>query len=97
MHIVDWQSRPIEDVLNAEIERLAARVAELEEFTRWIPVSERLPENGQDVFCISKYGEGKARQFMDDGETQWWMHSDSIHCDELDFIVKWMPVIQEEG
>ena len=64
---------------------------------RWISVSERLPENGQDVFCISKYGEGKARQFMDDGETKWWMHSDSVHCDELDFIVKWMPVIQEEG
>lgn len=29
MHIVDWQSRPIEDALNAEITRLTAELAEL--------------------------------------------------------------------
>lgn len=32
-----------------EIERLQARAQELEEERRWIPVSERLPEEGQPV------------------------------------------------
>jgi len=35
--IVDWNTRPIEDALNA-------RIAELEAERRWIPVSERLPD-----------------------------------------------------
>ena len=35
--IVDWNTRPIEDALNA-------RISELEAAQRWIPVSERLPE-----------------------------------------------------
>lgn len=33
----EWNTRPIEDALNA-------RIAELEEKQRWIPVSEKLPE-----------------------------------------------------
>ena len=34
----DWNTRPIEDALNK-------RIAELETAQRWIPVSERLPED----------------------------------------------------
>ncbi len=41
--IVDWNTRPIEDALNA-------RIAELEAERRWIPVSERLPEDGEVVW-----------------------------------------------
>ena len=40
-----WNARPIEDALNA-------RIAELEEKQRWIPVSERLPEVGKVVHVI---------------------------------------------
>jgi len=36
-----WNTRPIEDALNA-------RIAELEAERRWIPVGERLPEEKQD-------------------------------------------------
>ena len=35
-----WNNRPIEDALRA-------RIAELEEAQRWIPVSEALPEDGK--------------------------------------------------
>ena len=41
--IDDWNTRPIEDALNA-------RIAELEAAQRWIPVSERLPEDGEVVW-----------------------------------------------
>ena len=46
--IVDWNTRPIEDALNA-------RIAELEAERRWIPVSERLPEKGNLVIGITDY------------------------------------------
>jgi len=38
----DWNTRPIEDTLRA-------RIAELEEANRWIPVSERLPNHNRLV------------------------------------------------
>ena len=61
-----WNNRPIEDDLRKRIVELVssnmvmakgvldlkARIAELEEKQRWIPVSERLPEFNQDVTVI---------------------------------------------
>ena len=43
----DWNIRPIED-------ELRARIAELEAERRWIPVSERLPENISNVLILSR-------------------------------------------
>ena len=68
--IVDWNNRPIEDALNA-------RIAELEEAQRWIPVSERLPDGGHrefyEVACIYQdFGElalfSKGRWVIYEGE-----------------------------
>ncbi len=42
-----WNRRPIEDALRA-------RIAELEAKQRWIPVSERLPEEFTPVLTIGK-------------------------------------------
>ena len=47
----EWNTRPIEDRLEAEIERLKV-------LNRWIPVTERLPERRQFVLvtdCLNKY------------------------------------------
>ena len=38
--------------LKAELDRAAARIAELEAERRWIPVSERLPEEGHKVLVL---------------------------------------------
>jgi len=65
-NIEHWNTRPIEDDLRKRIVELVssnmvmakgvldlkARIAELEEKQRWIPVSERLPEFNQDVTVI---------------------------------------------
>lgn len=40
---ISWNTRPIEDALNK-------RIAELEAERRWIPVGERLPEDGEVVW-----------------------------------------------
>jgi len=47
MDVDEWNTRPIEDALNA-------RIAELEAERRWIPVSERLPENISNVLILSR-------------------------------------------
>ena len=44
-----WNTRPIEDALNA-------RIAELEAERRWIPVGERLPEEKQSVLALDRTG-----------------------------------------
>ena len=43
-----WNNRPIEDALNA-------RIAELEEKQRWIPVGERLPEITVPVLFLADW------------------------------------------
>ena len=45
-----WQTRPIEDDLRK-------RIAELEAAQRWIPVSERLPEDGKPVWVCTIWNE----------------------------------------
>ena len=68
-----WQARPIEGALNKRIAELEdqledwtnngwaedykARIAELEEKQRWIPVSERLPEDGKPVWVCTIWNE----------------------------------------
>ena len=66
-----WNTRPIEDTLNKRIAELVssnmvmakgvldlkARIAEFEEKQRWIPVSERLPEDGKPVWVCTIWNE----------------------------------------
>ena len=44
----EWNKRPIEDALRAEL-------AALREQKRWIPVGERLPEDGEEVIVALFY------------------------------------------
>ena len=69
----NWNTRPIEDALNA-------RIAELEGAQRWIPVSERLPDGGHrefyEVACIYQdFGElalfSKGRWVIYEGENEY--------------------------
>lgn len=46
-----WQSRPLEAALHARITALEAALAAEREAHRWIPVSERLPEDNQEVYA----------------------------------------------
>jgi hypothetical protein len=77
----NWNTRPIEDALNA-------RIAELEEAQRWIPVSERMPDNWESVLTIdiSKSTRGPVTAFFNP-ETSLW----SAHFGDL-WVTHWMPL-----
>ena len=64
-NVEHWNARPIEDALNA-------RIAELEEERRWIPVGEKPLEAGT-FFVLLKNGEvTKDFTFIDGGRYYWW-------------------------
>ena len=66
-----WNTRPIEDALNA-------RIAELEAAQRWIPVGEKPLEAGT-FFVLLKNGEvTKDFTFIDGGRYYWWNHGANI-------------------
>lgn len=78
----EWNTRPIEDALEA-------RIAELEEKQRWRPVSERMPDNWESVltFDISKSTRGAVTAFYNP-ETSLWSTPFSSDL----WVTHWMPL-----
>ena len=77
-----WNTRPIED-------ELRARIAELEEAQRWIPVSERSPDNWESVLTIdiSKSTRDMVTAFYNPETSLWSTH---FSCDL--WVTHWMPL-----
>ena len=78
-NVEHWNTRPIEDALQA-------RIAELEAQQRWIPVSERLPEDWTMVLFTNGVTRGIG-QFDKDGFYDYWY--------EYSFnkpVTHWMPL-----
>ena len=75
--------------LRAENEQLKARIAELKERQRWIPVGERLPDNWKSVLTIdiSKSTRDMVTAFYNP-ETSLW--STRFSCDL--WVTHWMPL-----
>lgn len=48
-----WNTRPIEDALQAQIDALEAEIAELKADDQWRPVNE-FPEEGQEVWACEE-------------------------------------------
>ena len=69
-----WNTRPIEDALNA-------RIAELEAERRWIPVSERLPEEKQSVLALDRTG-----------TAYHWEYSKCLSNIFVGYYTHWMPL-----
>lgn len=48
----EWQSRPIEDALQAKIDEQAKRIEKLEEMSKWIQVDMDVPDTGDCIEFI---------------------------------------------
>ncbi len=82
---------PVQEEMLDQIERLQARVQELEQERRWIPVSERLPELFQPVIVSGERDQKFVNEeiawismFFDDGEPNW-------TCWHVKNVTKWRP------
>ncbi|HRS75378.1 MAG TPA: DUF551 domain-containing protein, partial [Anaerolineaceae bacterium] len=90
MDVDEWNTRPIEDALNAriaeleaEIAKLKAENAKLETERRWIPLNERQPEVGSNVVLVNA---NKGKEYYALQVSEWMV-------DELDmFHTHWMPL-----
>jgi len=81
-NVEHWNNRPIEDALNA-------RIAELEAERRWIPVSERMPDDWESVLTIdiSKSTRDAVTAFYNP-ETSLWSTPFSSDL----WVTHWMPL-----
>ena len=91
--IVDWNTRPIEDALNARIaeleaenDQLTAHDATERQDDKWIPVSERLPEANKCVLIYDAGGNMTVDILVKSGgvETYFWLPKYRI--------LFWMPL-----
>jgi len=98
---IHWSMRPIEDALQAEIERLKARVAELEAQQRWIPVSERLPKHNQECITVHElqgyveilgFRTHENKQPGDHVEKNTFVTKDDYGYEKSIKITHWMPL-----
>jgi hypothetical protein len=94
-----WQTRPIED-------ELRARIAELEEAQRWIPVTEGLPEFGTSILfydsILERTNKGTCTALNRDKTNLQWLTDDGIyyHGNRCEYITHWkeepeLPEVQE--
>lgn len=58
------------------------------EETKWIPCSERLPKQGQEVICQCRANIIKVLKLDADGD--WYQDAD--HCYMGGFVIAWMPL-----
>ena len=81
-NVEHWNTRPIEDALRK-------RIAELESAQRWVPVSERLPDNWESVLTIdiSKSTRDMVTAFYNPETSLWSTH---FSCDL--WVTHWMPL-----
>lgn len=55
---------------------------------KWIPVSERLPKQGQEVICQCRANIIKVLKL--DADDDW--YQDAEHCYMSGFVIAWMPL-----
>lgn len=82
----DWDHGYNCGIERAESEIECAPTVEAE--PKWIPVSERLPKQGQEVICQCRASIIKVLKLDANGD---W-YQDANHCYMSGFVIAWMPL-----
>jgi hypothetical protein len=67
---------------------------ELLEQTRWVPVSERLPEEGKTVIASTEHGVFPEARFWEDFGWEWAYEAGADYWEPLKGVQAWMPLPQ---
>lgn len=59
---------------------------------RWIPVSERLPEENKTVIASTKYGVYPEARYSKEDGWEWAYESGADYWEELEEVEAWMPL-----
>ena len=81
------------DVKDMEISNLSSENAALRERVRWIPVSEKLPKDNQEVLI---YADLIAKGVHSTKSRQWSADGYYYHGDWYDTVTHWMPLPQPQ-
>ena len=63
-----------------------------QKFGKWIPVSERLPEEGQTVIASTKYGVYPEARYTKEYGWEWAYEAGADYWKELDGVTAWIPL-----
>lgn len=63
-------------------------IADTDHFRKWIPVSERLPKQGESVICQCRANMIKVLKL--DADFDWYQDAD--HCYMNGFVIAWTPL-----
>jgi len=92
MDFIVATANALPDLLD-EVERLTAELAALRERTRWIPVSERLPQGGEVVMFYDAVSNVVRHGWHASGILQWSSVADLyFHSEQYKWITHWMPL-----
>lgn len=60
--------------------------------SNWIPVSERLPDVGEDVLTYGRFDEQEILALYEEtSDEMFWLDENGYNC-ELDYVLAWMPL-----
>ena len=62
------------------------------EYSPWIPVSERLPEENRTVIASTEYGVYPETQYTKEYGWEWAYESGADYWRELEGVIAWMPL-----
>jgi len=60
--------------------------------SRWIPVSERLPEENKTVIASTEYGVYPETKYTKEYGWEWAYESGADYWRELEYVTAWMPL-----
>ena len=88
---IKWLGYSKQGEVGKAVEALDMAIKALEQ-TTWIPVSERLPEDEQEILFSTKTGRvHSGKYYDDDSANQWYSHKDK--CRAWNNVVSaWMPL-----
>ena len=86
----------LEECKDAEKQRQLAEwlkeLRQLREQTRWIPVSERLPEENKTVIASTKYGVYPEAKYTKEYGWEWAYEAGADYWRDLEDVTAWMPL-----